>query len=138
MVIILPNPLRAHPMDCMIGKENGVSEAFMGFLIYLTAICFFLHNKFILMDNATIVHIHGNSRVIKDMLWETIVNGLPLHVLVIYLPTRSPELNPIKLIFHILAMRIRSYRYWTVGPCNNAILHKAAEVMNHMSYALIL
>jgi hypothetical protein len=90
------------------------------------------------MDNATI-HIHGNSRVIKDMLWETMVDGLPLHVLLIYLPTRSPELNPIfKLIFHILVMKILLYWYRIARPCNNAILHKAAQVMNEMLYALIL
>ena len=89
------------------------------------------------MDNATI-HIHGNSRVIEDMLWETIVDGFPLHVLVIYLPTRSTELNPLELIFHVLAMRVRSYRYRTAEPCDNAVLHKAVEVMNDMSYALIL
>ncbi len=137
MAIISPNPMKPYPMDYTIGKENGTSEAFVGFLTYLIANRFFLHNEFLLMDNATI-HIHGNSRVIEDMLWETIVDGFPLHVLVIYLPTRSPELNPIELIFHILAMRIRSYRYRTAGPCDNAVLHKAAEVMNDMSYALIL
>jgi transposase len=76
------------------------------------------------------IHIHGNSRVIKDMLWETMIDGYPLHVLVIYLPTRSPELNPIELIFHILAIRIHLYRYRTAGPCHNAVLHKAAQVMN--------
>jgi hypothetical protein len=99
----------------------------------------FLHNTFLVMDNATI-HIHDNSRVIKDMMWETMVDvdGRPLHVLVIYLPTRSPELNPIELIFHILVMRICSYWYWTARPCDNAILHKAAQVMNKMSSALIL
>jgi transposase len=106
-------------------------------MTYLIANRFFLYNKFLLMDNATI-HIHGNARVIEDMLWETIVDGFPLHVLVIYLPTHSPELNPIKLIFHILAMRIRSFWYRTAKPCDNAVLFKAAQVMNNMAYALIL
>jgi hypothetical protein len=76
-----------------------------------------------------------NSRVIEDMLWETsYIDGYPQHVPIIYLPTHSPELNPIELIFHILAMRIRSYGYQTAGPCDNAMLHRAAEVMNEMSY----
>jgi hypothetical protein len=75
----------------------------------------FLHNKLLVMDNATI-HIHGNSRIIKDILWETMV----------------------KLIFYILELRIRLYQYRTAGPCDNAVLHKAAQVMNEMSYALIL
>jgi hypothetical protein len=63
MVIILPNPQKACPMDYMIGKEKTTSEAFVGFLTYLIA------NPFV-MDNV-MIHIHGNSRVIEDMLWET-------------------------------------------------------------------
>jgi transposase len=138
MAIISPNPVKAHPMDYTIGKDNGTSEAFVSFLTYLIAKRFLLHDKFLVMDNATILHSRGNARVIKDMLWDTIINGCPLHILVIYLPTRSPELNPIKLVFHILAMRIRSFWYRTAGPCDNAVLHKASQVMNDMSYALIL
>jgi hypothetical protein len=138
MAIILPNPQKPYLMDYYtIGKENGTSEVFVGFLTYLIDNCFFLHNNFLLMDNATI-HIHGNARVVEVMLWESIVDGFQLHVLVIYLPTRSPKLNPIELIFHILAMRIRSFWYRTARPCDNAVLHKAAEVMNDMMYALIL
>ncbi len=137
MALISSNPQKAYPMDYTIGKENGTSEAFVGFLTYLIAKRFLLHDEFLIMDNATI-HSRGNARVIEDMLWETIVDGRPLHILVIYLPTRSPELNPIELVFHILAMRIRSFRYRTAGPCDNAVLHKAAQVMNEMSYALIL
>jgi hypothetical protein len=40
----------------------------------------------------------------------TIVNnGRPLHILVIYLLAHSPELNPIEVVFHILATQIRSF-----------------------------
>ncbi len=34
-----------------------------------------------------------------------------------HLSTSSPELNPIELVFHILAMRIWSFWYRTAGPC---------------------
>jgi hypothetical protein len=44
MAIISPNPQKAHPMDYTIGKENGTSEAFVGFLTYLIA-KHFLHHK---------------------------------------------------------------------------------------------
>jgi hypothetical protein len=38
----LPNPQKAYPMDnTAIGKENGTSEVFVGFLMYLIAECFF-------------------------------------------------------------------------------------------------
>jgi hypothetical protein len=72
------------------------------------------------------------------MLWETIVDGHPLHILVLYLPTRSLELNPIEFVFHILAFWIHSYKYQTAAPCHKAVLYKAAQVMNEMSYNLIL
>jgi hypothetical protein len=61
------------------------------------------------------IHSQGNVAVVEDMLWETIIaDGHPLHILVISLPTCcSPELNPKELVFHILAFRIRSFRYRT-------------------------
>jgi transposase len=137
MAIISPNPDKPHPIDYTIGEENGTSEAFVGFMTYLIAKRFLRHNEFVVMDNAAI-HYQRNATVIEDMLWETIVDGRPLHILVIQLPTRSPELNPIELVFHILARRIRSFRYRTARPCNKAVLHRAAQVMDDMTYALIL
>jgi transposase len=137
MAIISPNPVKAHPMDYTIRRENATSEAFVGFLTYLIVKCFLLHDEFLIMDNA-MIHIRGNARVIKDMLWDTIIDGCLLHILMIYLPSHSPELNPIELVFHILVMRIRSFWYPTAGPCDNAVLHKAAQVMNEMPYDLIL
>ncbi len=98
---------------------------------------FLRHGEFVVTDNA-VIHSQGNATVVEDMLWETIVDGRPLHILVLYLPTRSPELNPIELVFHILAFRIRSYKYQTAGPCDKAVLYKASQVMNKMSYDLIL
>ena len=89
------------------------------------------------MDNAAI-HTGGAAENIEDLLWETIIDGAPLHVLVIYLPTRSPELNPIELIFHILARRIRSYRYRLAGPSDEAVVKNTKRVLDEMSYELIL
>ena len=53
------------------------------------------------------------------------------------LPTRSPELNPIELIFHILSANIRSFRYKEAGPCDNAVKRHAMKVMDDMKYELI-
>jgi transposase len=124
-------------MEHTIGEENGTSEAFVCFMTYLSAKRCLRHHEFVVMDNARI-HSMGNATVIKDMLWETIVDGHPFHILVLYLPTCSPELNPIELVFHILAFWIGSYKYQTAGPCNKAVLYEAAQVMNKMSDDLIL
>jgi hypothetical protein len=59
------------------------------------------HDEIMVMDNAAI-HTSGESGELEQCFWETIIDGRPLHILVIYLPTRSPELNPIERIFHIL------------------------------------
>jgi hypothetical protein len=137
MAVISANPDKEYPIDYTIGEENGTSEAFVAFITYLIAKRFLRHNEFVVMDNASI-HYQNNATVIENMLWETVVDGLPLHILVIQLPTRSPELNPIELVFHILAMRIRSFRYRSAGPVDKAVLYKAAQVMDDMTYALIL
>jgi transposase len=136
MAVISANPDKPSPIDYTIGEENGTSEAFVGFMTYLIAKRFLRHHEFVVMDNARI-HSMGNATVIENMLWETVIDGLPLHILVIYLPTRSPELNPIELVFHILAFRIRSFRYRTAGPCDKAVLYKAAQVLDDMDYGLI-
>jgi transposase len=138
MAVISLNPDKPVPMEYSTGEENGTSEAFVGFITYLIAKRFLYHHEFVVMDNARI-HSMGNATVIKDMLWETIIDGHPLHILVLCLPTCSPELNPIELVFHhILTFLIRSYKYQTAGPCNKAVLYKAAQVMNEMFYDLIL
>jgi hypothetical protein len=38
-----------------------------------------------------------------------IVDGCPLQIIVISLLTSSPQLNPIELVFHILALQIHSF-----------------------------
>jgi transposase len=56
----------------------------------------FEHNEVLVMDNATI-HTGGDANIVEDMLWTpAVVDGIPLHVIILYLPTRSPELNPIE------------------------------------------
>jgi transposase len=94
MAVISLNPDKPVPMDYSIGEGNGTSEAFVGFMTYLIAKRFLHHHEFVVMDN-TRIHSLGNAAVIEDMLWETIVDGHPLHILIMYLPTCSPELNPI-------------------------------------------
>jgi transposase len=137
MAVISANPEKEYPIDYTIGEENGTSEAFVGFITYLIAKRFLRHNEFVVMDNASI-HYQACATVVEDVLWDTVVDGLPLHILVIQLPTRSPELNPIELVFHILAMRIRSFRYRAAGPVDKAVLYKASQVMDDMTYELII
>jgi transposase len=84
-----------------------------------------VHDDFLVMDNAA-VHTSGEARNLEEWFWDFIVEGRPWHFLVIYLPTRSPELNPIELIFHIFSTRIR------------AVIRYGSMVMNEIWYETIL
>lgn len=95
-------------MVCSVGEENGDSAAFLLFLeegLILSG--WFEPGDILIMDN-TAIHTGGEAVIVEDLLWNRQVNGAPLHVLVVCLPTRSPELNPIELLFHVLARRIQS------------------------------
>jgi transposase len=127
--IISTNPDKPYSIDYMIGRENGNATSFVAFIEYLIGTRFFLHDKILVMDNAAI-HTNAEAEIVEDLLWDMVVDGRPLNVLVVYLPAGAPELNPIKLIFHILACRIRSFRYRMAGPCHAAVVRQTARVLN--------
>ncbi len=89
------------------------------------------------MDNAAI-HTVAEARIVEDLLWEFILDGEPLHVLVVYLPAQAPELNPIELVFHILARRIRSFRYRMAGPCDAAVVCQTRLVLNDITLDTVI
>ena len=88
------------------------------------------------MDNAKI-YIYGKADILDKLLWDTVVDGRPLRILILYLPTRSPELNPIELIFHILSRRIRSFREVGDFVSDNAVVYNATRVLNDISFNLV-
>jgi transposase len=135
--IISNNPDKPHPIDYMIGRENGNAASFVAFIEYLLGTRFFLHDEILVMDNAAI-HTGAEAAIVDDLLWNMVVDGRPLHVFVVYLPARAPELNPIELVFHILARRIRSFRYRMAGPCDAAVVRQTARVLNDVTLETIL
>jgi transposase len=61
----------------------------------------FLRNGDVLViDNASIHRYHA-SAVLEEILWED------YKILLIFMPARSPELNPIELMWNILVQRLR-------------------------------
>jgi hypothetical protein len=121
LAIISLNPTKPSPIHYVIGEENGNPPSFTAYIMELISSRWFEHGNALILDNAAI-HLGGEAGNVKDYLWDTVVDGRPLNVLVIFLPTQSPELNPIELVFHILARHIRSFRYRMAGPCSNAVV----------------
>jgi hypothetical protein len=83
--IISTNPDKPYPIDYMIGRENDNAASFVAFIEYLIGTRFFLHNKILVMDNAAI-HTDAEAEIVEDLLWDMVVDGRPLNVLVVYLP----------------------------------------------------
>jgi transposase len=132
VAIISASPTKERPVAYSVGRENGTAASFLVFIQFLLANSWFERGDVLIMDNASI-HMGGEADIVEDLLWHA------MQVLVIYLPTRSPELNPIELIFHILARRIRSFRYREMaGPCDKAVLDLSRRVLDDMTHDLVM
>ena len=129
--IISCNENKLRPIAYSIGRDNGNAASFLGFVEFLLLHNWFERGDVIIMDNASI-HTGGEAEIVEDLLWES------AGVIVIFLPTRSPELNPIELIFHILTRRIRSYRQeQMVGGCDEVVLDLTCRVLDDIPYDLV-
>jgi hypothetical protein len=98
--IISGNPTKPRPIEYRIDQENRSASTFVLFITALIISGFFKHEEILVMDNVRI-HTGGEASGVKMLLWETPIGGRPLHVLIAYLPTCSPKLNPIGFVFHI-------------------------------------
>jgi transposase len=137
IAIISPNPDKPSPVHYILGEDNGNAACFTAYIMQLIAMGWFAHGDVLILDNASI-HTGRESAIVKDLLWETIVDGRPLNCLSVSLPTRSPELNSIELIFHVLSHRLHSYRYHVANPTQMTMPIQAARVMGDMSHELTL
>ena len=135
--IVSANPHECHPIAWTIGRENGDLHSFVAFTKHLICSGWFGHDEILVMDNAAI-HTSGEADVVEGLLWNTIVKGRALSVLTAFLPTRSPELNPTELAFHILARQIQFFKCRAAGPCADLVLHQANRGLFDVDCGLIL
>ena len=134
---ITANQNKEEPCAFMIGKQSGTSEVFMAFIQHLIESGWLGHNEVLVMDNCSI-HSQASSKDIEEVLWNTVVHDRPLQCVVLWLPTRSPELNPIELVFHILARRIRDFKYLEINDGSETIQDRAITVLENLSFKTII
>ena len=118
-------------MHFSIGEENGTAASFTAFIEHLLTIAWFSPGDVLILDNAAI-HTGGEAAIVKDLLW------MMARVLVVPLPTRAPELNPIELVFHIVARRLRSYRYRAEDPRDMTVPQQVAKIVELISSHTVL
>ena len=126
---------RNKPIAYQIERRNGTAKRFLDFICNMIATQWLRHDKVLIMDNAAI-HVGKESRVVKDLLWETVIDGIPLRILVVYLPPRCPELNPIEKIFHILSKRVQRFKE-TETTEHAEILKVVTNIMDNLCFELI-
>jgi hypothetical protein len=99
---------RSAPVFYNINDQINDSEVLSFFIEEAVANGYLKRWDVLVLDNASI-HIGGENVELDDWLW----NGLsprdnqPLRILLLLLPARSPELNPIELIWAWLVKKLR-------------------------------
>jgi len=81
----------------------------------------------LVLDNAT-YHHHGDSASLEDWLW------CNFKIYLLFLPTRSPELNPIELLWHTLVRRLKNWPLAQNRPRRDAAAFAAASIMDSFTH----
>ena len=89
------------------GENNHDSVSFRLFIEEAIATAWLRPYDVLVCDNTTI-HLQRYNGNLADLLWNILaLDGEPLRILLLPLPTRSPELNPIELVWNIMVQRVK-------------------------------
>ena len=69
----------------------------------------------ILMCENASIHLTEENKSLVEILWER------ENILLLYLPSQSPELNPIEIVFQLLGARL----------CNSNARYKSRDIINN-------
>lgn len=114
---------RTHPFQYTLHDYTNDATAFCDAVEDAVANGFLLHWDMLVLDHAAI-HLYGDEASLEDWLWEK------FRILLVFLPTGSPELNPIELCWHTLVQRLKK---WPIGmdrPRRDAVALAAAQLMD--------
>jgi transposase len=81
----------------------------------------------LVLDNAQI-HSGGENEILEDFLLEY----FGIHML--WLPTRSPEMNPIELIWNILVQRLRTVDLLSPTPSGHRVAYQAFAILSAITH----
>jgi transposase len=112
---------RVQPVEYVINKHCNDSTAFCEFIDKAIIKGFLLPGDVLVLDNAAI-HAKGESTNLFEFLWDN------FQILLISLPTRAPELNPIELLWNTLNGRLPCHEYLDGKP------NKDAEILDAVTH----
>ena len=116
-------------MPFMYKMHDGINDSalFSDFILESVACGFLRYGDILVLDNAAI-HRYKDSSELPGYLWS--YYGDFFH----FLPTRSPELNPIELLWNTLAQRLKYTPLTENGNRSHRVVQSATMVMNAFTH----
>jgi transposase len=127
---------RAVPVFYNINDKINDSQAFAFFIEDAVACGFLQRWDILVLDNASI-HVGGENANLEDWLWEGLSpwDGQPLRITLLLLPARSPEMNPIELVWAQLVKKLRYKDITGVRAHKHAPALYASEILQGFTFA---
>ena len=120
------NTTKTAPALCFsVGEENHDSFCFRSFITHAIVMGVLVGGDILVLENAAI-HISGENNDIREYLWDR------FRILVLTLPTYSPELNPIELIWNVMIQRMQSFTLGTEISEGYTVKELAVYVMKNI------
>jgi transposase len=120
-----------------ITKDTNDATDFFMFMLATVGQGYCNRGDVIVMDNAAI-HVGGDCEDLREMLWNYVApDGYPMMIEVLFLPTRSPELNPIELVWNTMVERLKTIPLNQPRPKDDVVAFFAAQVLDAMDHALM-
>lgn len=119
------------PFSYVMHEETNDAEKFLEVVLNAVITGFLRYGDVLVMDNAAI-HTGGAASALVDLLYED--HGIS----VLLLPTRSPELNPIEQMWHLLRERLTAVCTLTKNHGNDPPHHAAqlaGRIMSAFTHA---
>jgi transposase len=96
------------PVWYSIHEDKNGADEFALQLEMALASGFFRPGDILVLDNASI-HNGGDNNILEEWLWDN------FGVLLLFLPARSPELNPIEQVWKLLVNRLKRLRFYQLS-----------------------
>ena len=118
------------PMHYYLHDGTNDSAFFSAFVENAVGIGWLRPYNVLVLDNASI-HKYGDSADLGEWLWDSFC------ILVVFLPPRSPELNPIELLWGTLVQRLATYDLDGPRPTQDACAVAALQIMSGFTHDLV-
>jgi DDE superfamily endonuclease len=128
------NPQR-RPITVFATDGTNNADQFWHCIMQMIALGELQQGDILVLDNAK-YHVHGENSTLMEFLWSGRhpVTGEQLGILLILLPARTPEFNPIERAWHLLVKELKRVPLNVPRSHNHAVVVAALNIINNFSH----